>query len=68
MRMHTNPARPGLTADRDEEVQREIQNFLQALRTYPDRFAQEPQLSFERHFWRVAAEPPETSRKAASAG
>ena len=70
MRMHTSPARPGPTAGRDEEVQREIQNFLQALRTYPERFAQEPHLSFEQHFCRVAAELelPEISRKAASAG
>ena len=48
-----------------QDTQREISNFLHALRTYPDRFAQEPQLSFEQHFFQVAAELPEASRKAA---
>jgi len=68
MRMHTsNPATPTPAPGRDDEAQREIQHFLEALRTYPDRFAQEPKLSFEQHFFRVAAEMPEVLRKAATA-
>jgi len=62
----SNPATPRLTPVRDEEAQREIQSFLQALRTYPDRFAREPTLSFAQHFSQVAAELPEVSGKAAS--
>jgi len=67
MRTQTsNPASPKLTPVRDEEVPREIRNFLLALRTYPDRFAREPKLSFERHFSQVAAELPEVIGKAAA--
>jgi hypothetical protein len=40
---------------RNDSTQREVQNFLQALRTYPDRFAREPQLSFEQHFFEIVA-------------
>jgi len=66
MRTHANnqPSQR-LAQVRDQESQREILNFLHALRTYPDRFAQEPQLSFEQHFFQVAAELPEVSGKAA---
>jgi len=62
----SNQPTPRIAQVRDEEAQREIQSFLQAIRTYPDRFAQEPHLSFEQHFFRVAAEQPAFSRKAAS--
>ncbi len=33
----------------NEQVRREIQSFLQALHSYPDRFARNPRLSFEEH-------------------
>jgi len=33
----------------NEQVRREMQNFLQALDSYPDRFAREPEISFEEH-------------------
>lgn len=36
-------------AARDQEVQQEIDAFLQALSSYPDRFAREPYLSFEQY-------------------
>jgi hypothetical protein len=65
MRMSNQPT-PRIAQVRDEEAQREIQSFLQAIRTYPDRFAQEPHLSFEQHFFRVAAGQSGVSRKAAS--
>jgi hypothetical protein len=33
----------------NEQVRREIQSFLQALNSYPDRFARNPRISFEEH-------------------
>jgi len=42
-------------ADREREVQQEIENFLRALNSYPDRVAHEPYLSFEQHLFRIAA-------------
>jgi hypothetical protein len=33
----------------NEQVRREIQSFLQALNSYPDRFARNPRVSFEEH-------------------
>jgi hypothetical protein len=41
---------------RQLEVQQEIENFLNALESYPDRFARDPYLSFEQHLYSVAAE------------
>jgi hypothetical protein len=37
------------------DVQYEIKMFLSALGSYPDRFAREPNLSFEQHLFRVVA-------------
>src|ERR1700687_2727369 len=31
------------------QVRREIENFLQALHSYPDRFARDPRVTFEEH-------------------
>jgi hypothetical protein len=42
-------------ARREREVQREIENFMRALTSYPDRFARDPYLSFEQHLFRIAA-------------
>ncbi len=36
-------------AEREHEVQREIDSFLRAVSSYPDRFAREPYLSFQQH-------------------
>jgi hypothetical protein len=36
-------------ANRECEVQREIDSFLRAVSSYPDRFAREPYLSFQQH-------------------
>ena len=33
----------------NEHVRIEIQSFLQALRSYPERFARNPRLTFEEH-------------------
>ena len=39
----------GSDAERECEVQREIDSFLRAVSSYPDRFAREPYLSFRQH-------------------
>ncbi|MGD0512390.1 MAG: hypothetical protein ABSA29_03755 [Terriglobales bacterium] len=36
-------------AERGREVQSEIDSFLRAVQSYPDRFAREPYLSFQQH-------------------
>ncbi len=33
----------------ERDVQQEIDSFLRALSSYPDRFAREPYLSFQQH-------------------
>ena len=38
-----------LGSDAEREVQREIDSFLRAVSSYPDRFAREPYLSFRQH-------------------
>ena len=43
-------------AARDREVRQEIENFLNALSSYPDRFARQPYVSFEEHLFIVTAE------------
>jgi hypothetical protein len=50
-------------AAREGEVQREIDSFLRAVRSYPDRFAREPYLSFQQHLSSVvtAAHPHSTN-------
>jgi len=40
---------------RQREVQREIENFLRALNSYPDRFALNPGISFEQHLFSIAS-------------
>jgi hypothetical protein len=51
------PATVGFSdATRDREVRQEIENFLNALTSYPDRFARDPYVSFEEHLFFVTAE------------
>jgi hypothetical protein len=40
--------------NRDLEVRQEIEQFLQALNSYPDRVQREPELSFHEHMFRIA--------------
>jgi len=40
-------------ASREQEVKQEIENFLHALNSYPDRFAREPRLSFHEHLFDI---------------
>jgi len=42
-------------AAQKEAVQREIENFLQALSSYPERFAHDPYLTFEQHLCSIMA-------------
>ncbi len=46
---------PTIATARSVQVQREIQNFLQALDSYPARVAREPRLSFRQHLCSVFA-------------
>jgi hypothetical protein len=41
-------------AQHENEAQREIENFLRAVKSYPDRFAREPFLSFQQHLCSIA--------------
>jgi hypothetical protein len=51
------PATASLSdAAREREVRQEIENFLNALSSYPDRFARDPYVSFEEHLFIVTAE------------
>ena len=52
-------------AGREGEVRREIDSFLRALSSYPDRFAHDPYLSFEQHLFSiVSANRPATAGEA----
>jgi len=44
----------------EREVRREIESFLRAISSYPDRFAHEPCLSFQQHLSSIvtATHPP----------
>ena len=39
----------------DEQVRWEIQNFLEALKSYPDRAAKEPDVTFEQHLYTLVS-------------
>jgi hypothetical protein len=41
-------------AAQERDVQQEIDRFLRALSSYPDRFAREPYLSFQQHLSSIA--------------
>ena len=45
-------------AAREREVRQEIAVFLNALSSYPDRFARDPYLSFEQHLTLVGVSNP----------
>ncbi len=54
---HRLIARGVSDAEREREVQREIDTFLRALSSYPERFAREPYLSFEQHLFSITRHP-----------
>ena len=39
--------------EREQEVRREIEDFLAALSSYPERVAKDPTVSFEQHLYSV---------------
>jgi hypothetical protein len=43
------------SSTREHDAQQEIDNFLKALSSYPDRFAREPYLSFQQHLSSIVA-------------
>jgi hypothetical protein len=49
-------------ANREPQVQQEIDSFLRAVSSYPERFAREPYLSFQQHLSSIvrAAHAPGT--------
>ena len=53
---------PVAKSTREHEAQEEIDSFLRALSSYPDRFAREPYLSFQQHLSSIATahHPPGT--------
>jgi hypothetical protein len=38
-------------AERERDVQREVDTFLRALSSYPEHFARKPYLSFQQHLF-----------------
>jgi hypothetical protein len=50
---YERPSRSSLSAD--EQVRWEIQNFLEALKSYPDRAAKEPDVTFEQHLYALVS-------------
>jgi hypothetical protein len=65
--MKNSKRRPSISgvgrAARERDVQHEIKNFLSALVSYPDRFALEPELSFEQHLFQLVAAGQMASRE-----
>jgi hypothetical protein len=47
----------------DEQARNEIRRYLQALASYPDRFAQNPDISFKKHLHSVVAASPRSPRR-----
>jgi hypothetical protein len=43
------------SSPRRDQTQREVKDFMRALRSYPERFADNPCLSFEQHLFLVAS-------------
>ena len=42
-------------AAHEQQVQEEIETFLNALSSYPERFARDPYVSFEQHLFSIVA-------------
>ena len=65
--MKNNKRRPSASGlgrvTRERDVQYEIKSFLSALVSYPDRFAVEPELSFEQHLFQLVAANQLASRE-----
>jgi len=44
-----------LDSHQESDVRKEIDHFLLALRSYPESFAHNPRLSFQKHLFRIMA-------------
>lgn len=56
MKYKTSPVWVGAaSASANDQVHVEIQSFLEALDSYPERFAREPEITFEQHRSSLAA-------------
>jgi hypothetical protein len=42
-------------AAHEQQVQQEIETFISALSSYPERFARDPYVSFEQHLFSIVA-------------
>ncbi len=51
----------GHTTKHKNDAQREIEKFLHAVQSYPDRFAREPYLSFQQHLCSIVTEADSTA-------
>lgn len=51
-----------------QRVQREIDSFLRAVNSYPDRFIREPYLSFQQHLSNIVTAEPARSTDEDSRG
>jgi hypothetical protein len=47
----------------NKQVQSEIRNFLEALDSYPERFAEEPGITFEQHLCNLVCAAREPRRR-----
>jgi hypothetical protein len=47
----------------NQEVRIEIQRYLQALASYPDRFARNPEVSFKKHLYNLVASNRTSQRR-----
>jgi len=52
-------APPSSQQVQSQQAQEEIQNFLRAVDSYPERFAKEPRLSFQRYLRSFLSPPAE---------
>jgi hypothetical protein len=51
--LYERPPQSSLSAD--EQVRLEIQIFLQALKSYPDRAAKQPKITFQEHLYALVS-------------
>ncbi|MFZ0416502.1 MAG: hypothetical protein WAM04_00240 [Candidatus Sulfotelmatobacter sp.] len=61
MQHHVQPRESVLP--RNEQVSEEIEKFLRAVDSYPDRVAKEPSISFRRHLSSLFATSPNGKRR-----
>jgi hypothetical protein len=61
-------ARKKIRSFGNQQVRREMRNFLRALNSYPDYFSKHPGISFEQHHGRIVEAAKNTSRRSASNG